>query len=323
MRRKSPVLGFNLGARGLAGLRAIAMFIGAIAITAAAAPPSWAETLRVVTTTTDLASLTTAVGGDKVEVSALVPPGFNADLYSPRPSDLFKIHQARLFIQVGLGLEDWARDLVNQANNSNLVKAQVSYQIPLLDVPQGHVDYSFGDIHPYGNPHYQLDPECGRIMARNIFNALAYTDPADKDYFAANLAAFDSQLTAAEAKWHAEMAPYAGAKFVPYHESWDYFARAFKLETPTTIESKPGFVPSPRRVEEVIELCKADKVRLIVTEPYYDVSIAKLISEQVGVPYLNLPIDVGGVPQQKDYISMVNYIVDQFVAALGKQSHAG
>ena len=67
----------------------------------------------------------------------------------------------------------------------------------------------------------------------------------------------------------------------PTSESWDYFARAFKLETPTTIESKPGFVPSPRRVEEVIQLCKADKVRLIVTEPYYDVSIAKLISEQV------------------------------------------
>src|SRR5689334_22636173 len=159
MRRKSPIFRINIGARGLAALRAIAMFIGAIAIAAAAATPSWAETLRVVTTTTDLASLTTAVGGDKVEVSALVPPGFNADLYSPRPSDLFKIHQARLFIQVGLGLEDWARDLVNQANNSNLVKAQVSYQIPLLDVPQGHVDYSFGDIHPYGNPHYQLDPE--------------------------------------------------------------------------------------------------------------------------------------------------------------------
>jgi ABC-type Zn uptake system ZnuABC Zn-binding protein ZnuA len=314
---------FAAAAFGRAALRAFFPLTGAIAIATAAAAPSWAAAVRIVTTTTDLAALATAVGGDKVEVSALVPPGFNADLYSPRPSDLFKIHQARLFIQVGLGLEDWARDLVNQANNPNLVKAQVSYQIPLLDIPQGHVDYSFGDIHPYGNPHYQLDPECGRIMARNIFNALSYTDPADKDYFAANLAAFDAQLSAAETKWHAEMAPYAGVKFVPYHESWDYFARAFKLEVPTTIESKPGFVPSPRRIEEVIQLCKTERVRLIVTEPYYDISIAKLIAEQAGVPYLNLPIDVGGVAQQKDYISMVDYIVNQFTAALAKQSHAG
>ena len=284
------------------------------------APYAQAAPVQVVTTTTDLASLTEAVGGDKVEVRALVPPGFNADLYSPRPSDLFKIHQARLFIQIGLGLEDWARDLVNEANNSELVKAQVSYQIPLLDVPKGHVDYSFGDIHPYGNPHYQLDPEDGRVMARNIMNALAYTDPVDKDYFAQNLAAFDARLSAAEKKWEAEMAPFAGTKFVPYHESWDYFARAFKLQIPETIESKPGFAPSPARVEQVIQFCKQQNVKLVVTEPYYDVSVAQLIAKEAGIPYLDLYIDVGGDPQQKDYISMIDYVVTQFVTTLS--SHA-
>lgn len=280
-----------------------------------------AETLRVVTTTTDLSSIATAIGGDKVEVEALVPGGFNADFYQPRPSDLFKIHRARLFIEIGLGLEEWARDLVNEANNANLVKAQVSVGVPLLDVPKGRVDYSFGDIHPYGNPHYQLDPEDGRIMAQNIFNALAYADPADRDYFATNLKAFDERLTSAEAKWRTEMTPFAGAKFIPYHESWNYFARAYKLGIPTTIESKPGFVPSPARVEQVIQIAKSEKVRLIVTEPYYDVSVAKLVAEQVGVRYLDLTIDAGGNPEQKDYIAMIDYIVSQFVKALS--SHAG
>jgi zinc/manganese transport system substrate-binding protein len=275
-----------------------------------------AAALQVVTTTTDLASLAETIGGDKVQVKALVPPGFNADLYSPRPSDLFKLHEARLFIQIGLGLEDWARDLVNQANNSNLVKAQVSSQIALLDVPTGHVDYSFGDIHPYGNPHYQLDPEDGRIMARNIFNALAYTDPADKEYFAGNLKAFEENLTQAEKKWTAAMAPYAGAKFIPYHESWDYFARAFKLEIPETVENKPGFSPSPARIQQVIQTCKQQKVKLIVTEPYYDVSVAQLVAKEAGIPYLNLYIDAGGAAEQKDYISTIDYIVTQFVNAL-------
>jgi zinc/manganese transport system substrate-binding protein len=289
--------------------------IGAATLALSAARAE-AEVIKVVTTTTDLASLMTAVGGDKVEVQALVPGGFNADFYQPRPSDLFKIHRARLFVQIGLGLEDWARDLVNGANNANLIKAQVSYQIPLLDVPAGHVDYSFGDIHPYGNPHYQLDPEDGRVMAQNVFNALVYADPADKDYFAANLATFDAALNTAEAKWRAEMAPYAGAKFIPYHESWDYFARAFKLEIPGTIENKPGFVPSPARIQEVIELAKQQKVRLIVTEPYYDVSIAQLVAKQAGIPMLNLDISVGGNPEQTDYLSMIDYIVSQFVKAL-------
>jgi len=276
-----------------------------------------AATIKVVTTTTDLASLATTIGGDKVDVQALVPIGFNADLYSPRPSDLYKIHQAKLFIQVGLGLEDWARDLVNEANNADLVKAQVSSGIMLLDVPQGRVDYSFGDIHPFGNPHYQLDPEAGRQMAKNIFNALVYVDAADKDYFAQNLATFDTLLTAAEKKWTAEMAPFAGTKFIPYHESWDYFARAYKLQIPEPIESKPGFPPSPSRIEEIIRTCRSADVKLIVTEPYYDVSIAQLISKEAGIPYLNLYIDVGGTPEQKDYISTIDYIVTQFANTLG------
>ena len=278
---------------------------------------STAAPIEVVTTTTDLASLATTVGGDKIDAQALVPSGFNPDLYSPRPSDLFKIHRAKLFIQVGLGLEDWARDLVNEANNANLVKAQVSSGIPLLDVPQGRVDYSFGDIHPYGNPHYQLDPEDGRLIARNIFNALVYVDAADKDYFARNLAEFEARLTEAEKKWSTQMAPFAGARFIPYHESWDYFARAFKLEIPETIENKPGFPPSPARIEQVIQACRQAGVKLIVTEPYYDVSIAQLISKQAGIPYLNLYIDVGGASEQKDYISTLDYIVTQFADALG------
>ena len=277
--------------------------------------------LKIITTTTDLASIAAAIGGDKVDVQALVPGGFNADFYDPRPSDLFKIHRARLFVQVGLGLEEWARDLVNEANNADLIKADVSYQVPLLDIPKGRVDYSFGDIHPYGNPHYQLDPDAGRVVARNIFNALAYADPANKDYFASNLAAFDQRLTVAEAKWRRQMAPYAGTKFIPYHESWDYFARAFNLRIPGTIESKPGFVPSPARVQEVVELTKREGVKVIVTEPHYEVSIAQLIAEQAGIPLLNLTIDVGGTPEQKDYISMIDYVVARFVAALS--GHAG
>lgn len=299
----------------------VAKILSTVAIVLTLVSRCDAAPLRVVTTTTDLASLVTTVGGDKVEVEALVPGGFNADFYQPRPSDLFKVHRAKLFMQVGLGLEEWSRDLVNEANNSDLVKAQVSVGIPLMDVPKGRVDYSFGDIHPYGNPHYQLDPEAGRIMAHNVFNALAYTDPADKDYFTANLKAFDDQLTAAEKKWDAEMAPFAGAAFIPYHESWSYFARAYKLTIPATIENKPGFAPSPSRVQEVIGIAKKEKVRAIVTEPYYDVSIAQLVATETGVPCLNLTIDVGGTSEQKDYISMIDYVVSQFVKAFNSHGN--
>lgn len=291
-----------------------------IAVLAFTVPSAWAARFHVVTTTDYTTALARAIGGDKVDVESLVPPGFNADLYSPRPQDLFKIHRAKLFIMIGLNLEDWARDVVSAADNPNLIKAEIYHGIKLLDIPSGTVNYSFGDIHPFGNPHFQLDPEAGRIMARNICEALATVDSADKEMFDKNLAAFESKLNDAEKRWAAEMAPFKGAAFIPYHESWDYFAEAYGLvipEPPKSIEEKPGFVPSPRRVEEVVRLAKDKNVKLIVTEPYYDVSVAKTIAERLGIPYLNISLyDIGLNPKETDYFSMMDYTIGQFVAAM-------
>ena len=221
---------------------------------------------------------------------------------------------------IGLNLEDWARDVINAADNPHLAKAEIYHGIKLLDIPKGQIDYSFGDIHPYGNPHFQLDPEAGRIMARNIAQALTVVDAADKDTFDKNLAAFESKLTESEKRWQAAMAPYKGMAFLPYHESWDYFADYFHLvipEPPKSIEEKPGFVPSPRRVEEVVRLSKDKNVKLIVTEPYYDVSVAKTVAERLGVPFLNISFlyDIGLNPKETDYFSMMDYTIDQFVQA--------
>lgn len=300
-------------------IRKTIVFAAVLAVGSSAA---WASgKLRVVTTTDYTASIAKAIGGDKAEVTSLVPPGFNADLYSPRPQDLFKVHRAKLFIMIGLNMEDWARDIVNAADNPNLIKVEIYHGIHLLDIPKGQVDYSFGDIHPNGNPHFQLNPGDARIMARNIRDALAYADAADKAEFDRNLADFEKRLTEAEKRWQAELAPYRGEAFLPYHESWTYFADAFHLtipEPPKTIEAKPGFVPSPRRIEEVVRAAKDKSVKLIVTEPYYDVSVGKAVADRLGVPCLSLSLyDIGLNPEEKDYFSMMDYIVHQVAEALG------
>ncbi len=290
-----------------------------------AAASARAGKMRVLTTTVYTASLAKTIGGDKVSVESLVPPGFNADNYSPRPQDLFKIHKAKLFMMIGLNLEDWARDLVSAANNPDLVEAELYHGIKLLDKPAGSVDFSFGDIHPFGNPHFQTDPEAGRILAKNIAEALGVADPADKDLFAKNLADFEAKLTVAEKGWKEKLAPYKGTSILTYHESWDYFAEYFGFPIPVppkTIEEKPGFVPSPRRVEEVIRLAKDKNVKLIVTEPYYDVSIAQTIADRLGVPMLNFDLyGIGLDPKETDYISMVDDVVSQVAQKLGGHGH--
>ncbi|MGH7948594.1 MAG: metal ABC transporter substrate-binding protein [Candidatus Binataceae bacterium] len=281
-----------------------------------------AEKTRVIAFTTDVASIAQSVGGDRIDVQALVPGNWDVDRYEPRPSDLHKLHQAQLFLLVGLGLEAHAGgEMIQQVANPKLQFADLSYQIPVLDVPAGPVDYSFGDIHPYGNPHYQLNPANGLIMARNVYAAFAQIDPDGRNYYAANLKAFEQQLNDAIAGWRKQMAPFAGEKFIPYHNSWSYFAQAFKLAIPAAIESKPGFVPSAARVEEVIEIAKAQKVKVIVAEPYYEVSIAKLVADQAALPLLVLNISVGARPEQKDYISMIDYLVQQFASTMGRHAN--
>src|SRR4029077_10042724 len=109
---------------------------GLIAVLGMASSSAWAARFHVITTTDYTAALAREVGGDKVDVETLVPPGFNADLYSPRPQDLYKIHRAKLFIMIGLNLEDWARDLVSAADNAGLTKAEIYHGIKLLDIPK-------------------------------------------------------------------------------------------------------------------------------------------------------------------------------------------
>jgi ABC-type Zn uptake system ZnuABC Zn-binding protein ZnuA len=294
------------------------LFIAAALFAPSGTSDAAAARLRVVTFTTDLKSIAESIGGDRVRVDSLVPPGFDADHYVARPSDLYKLHRAQLFLMIGLGFESHAGGhLFQQIANPKLIYADMSHRVPLLDVAAGPVDYSFGDIHPLGNPHYQLNPEVGAIVARNVYTALIHADPDGRGYYEANLKAFEERLGQAMARWRKQMEPYKGARFMPYHNSWSYFAQAFDLVIPATIESKPGFVPSPARVQEVIEIARAENVRLVVTEPYYEVAIAKLVAEQVGIPYLVLTINVGGSPEQKDYISMIDHIVREFVRALG------
>jgi len=297
------------------------------AILPAAAATAHADRISVVTTTDYIAALVRTIGGDHVSVTSLSPPGFDADGYSPRPQDLFKVHRAKLFVMIGLNLEDWARDVIASANNPGLVKAQINKGIKLLDKPKGQIDYSFGDIHPYGNPHFQLNPEDGRIMARNVAQVLAYVDASNASEYKKNLATFETQLTTAEKKWTAKLAPFKGDAILPYHESWDYFAQAFGFVIPNpphTIEEKPGFVPSPRRIETVIQQGKAANVRLVITEPYYNVGIAQTVARGIGAPMVSLSLyDIGLNPKETDYISMLDYIVGHVATALGSEKKNG
>src|SRR5262249_47179933 len=142
-----------------------------------------ANVVHVVTMTTDLAAIAQAVGGDHVEATPLAKGYADIHFFEPRPSDVVKIRKADVFAKMGLELDLWAQPLVDASRNNHLVLVDCSTGIAPLEKPTGAVNPSMGDVHPYGNPHYQLDPENGKIIAQSLAEALERVDPSDAAYF--------------------------------------------------------------------------------------------------------------------------------------------
>ena len=298
--------------------------LGAV-IFAGLAIPAQAK-LRVVTSLQDFASIAEAIGGDRVETFALAKGYQDPHFVDAKPSFILKLSRADLLIVAGLELEiGYLPPLIDQSRNGRIHPGSPGYLdasigCDVLQRPTQAVTRAMGDVHPYGNPHYWTDPENGRVIARAVAARLSELDPEGKATYEANLAAFEARLTEKEREWKAKMAPFAGTKIVTFHESWPNLARYFKLDIVGTVEPKPGIPPSPSHTLEIINLITAEKVPVILVEPYFDTKTPRYIGEKTGAVVLTFYPSVGGIPEIKDYIGLFEYDVNAFVTAMrGKE----
>ena len=288
------------------------------------ASPAFAAGLKVVTTTEDLASLAREVGGDRVTVVALAKGYQDPHFVDPKPSFIFEVSRADVLIVVGRELEiGWLPPLINSSRNAKIQVGgngylDASLNVKILEIPTGQVTREMGDVHPQGNPHYWLDPGNGRRIAMAIRDKFTQLDPSNKATFDARYADFDKRLADAEKRWDATMAPYKGTKIVTYHRSWPNFMDRFGLNVMGYVEPKPGIPPSPSHTIDLINGMKAQGVKLIVVEPYFDLKTPQAIATQVGGTVLVLAPSVGGTKEATDYIKLFDYNVGTVAAALKK-----
>jgi ABC-type Zn uptake system ZnuABC Zn-binding protein ZnuA len=173
-----------------------------------------------------------------------------------------------------------------------------------------------GDVHPEGNPHYWLDPANGLTIARAIQARLSAIDPANAAIYKQRTDDFETRLGAAVQKWKAALAPYKGTKVVTYHRSWTNFADAFGLDVIGFVEPKPGIPPTPQHTLDVINAMKAQNVKVILVEPYFDSKTPNSIASATGGKVLVMPPSVGGVPDAGDYFTLFDYDVNLLLAAI-------
>jgi zinc/manganese transport system substrate-binding protein len=280
------------------------------------AVPAQAKKLNVVTSTTDMAALTQEVGGDKISVEAIAKGYQDPHFVEAKPSFLLKLRNADLLVVVGLQLEiGWLPPLITQCGNARIQVGAPGYLdasqfAEILEKPTGEVTRAMGDVHPLGNPHYWLDPDNGRRIARGIAQKLTELDPGDAAYFQQQLADFESRLAAAVQKWDADMKPYRGRKVVTYHNSFPNFAKHFNLNVIGYVEPRPGIPPTPSHTIELIGLMKRENCKVILVEPYFDLKTPNSVASNTGGKVVVYLPSVGGEKQVTNYFQLFDYDID-------------
>jgi ABC-type Zn uptake system ZnuABC Zn-binding protein ZnuA len=283
---------------------------------------SAAAELRVVTTIPDLADIVREIGGDRVRVDSLAKGTMNIHSVPLRPSALVKVNKADLFVQMGLSLEhSFVPGLLMGARNRRIepsapgfVNCSVGWEA--IDVPAEVDRGQTADIHPEGNPHFNLDPRSGRHMARQVLDGLVRVDPGSKDYYEERHAAYVEKLEAAETRWEAMAEKMRGTEVVTYHFDFDYFARSRGMVVVDTIEPKPGVPPAPRDLAQIIALMKEKGVKLVLTAKWSNNKSVRFVAQKAGARVLELPVLVGGVEGTETWIGMMDHLHDRLAAAL-------
>ena len=285
-----------------------------------ALPATAADRLKVVATTADFAAIAHAVGGDATEVTAIARPTEDPHFVDAKPSFIRLLNQADVLIEGGAALEaGWLPPLLDSARNPRIAvgtpgRIVASDAVELKDVPP-RLDRSLGDVHPYGNPHFLLDPVNGRLVAGAIARGLCVVDGTRCDTYTANAGRFTAALDAKLPEWQEMLAPARGQKIVTYHKDFDYLAERFGLDVVGNLEPKPGIPPSPTHLAELVPRMQAAKVRAILIEPFRERQTPDFVASKTGATVVVLPI----MPESRDapdYIGLIDHDVRALAKAL-------
>jgi zinc/manganese transport system substrate-binding protein len=258
------------------------------------------------------------LAGDAVQVDVGTSALQDVHVIEAKPSLIAKVRRADLIVCSGADLEvGWLPQLIRQAGNPKVASGPgyflASDQITTLEKPT-NLDRSEGDIHPGGNPHFQLDPYRVLAIAKALDARLAELDPGHAAVYQQKLADFTTRWQAAIKTWEAKAAPLKGRKVVVHHWSWIYLLQWLGMEQIGALEPKPGVPPTSGHLAGLVELTKSAHAFAILRAAYQDPKPGDWLAQQTGVPAVTLPFTVGGDDQAKDLFGLFDSTIDKLLA---------
>lgn len=269
---------------------------------------STSGSLKVVATTTVFADIIRNVGGDRISVASIIPPGVGPEDYEAKPDDARKLTDARLVVSNGVGLDDFLDRLLASAGGEH-PRLVLGEGIPALTVDGEE------------NPHFWLDPTLvERYYVPAIAAKLSELDPAGKTSYDANAAAYAAQLDALDAELVARIdeIPVADRKLVTSHDAFPYFARHFGFELVGVILENVGQDPSAADLAALVDVVKAASVKAVFSEAQFSPELTETLAQEAGVTRVvtTLYNDALGDAPADTYLGLMRWNVDQIVAAL-------
>lgn len=243
------------------------------------APP-----LRIMTSVFPLKEFAQAVVGPRGEVSLLLPPGAEIHTWQPRPSDIFRLSSADLFITIGSGLEPWADDILRSIKNPDLRVLEASRGLLLLaeehpdDEPREQ-DHEHSGV----DPHIWLDLANDQIIVDKIVDALAGLDPENASLFEQNGTLYKAKLKSLDERFKQGLLNCRHSTLIlGGHAAFGYLARRYGLEQVALYGFNPEAKPTPRQLIKVVRLAREKGIKAVFFERQLSHEMAEVIAKEVG-----------------------------------------
>ena len=265
--------------------------------------------IDVVTTTTVFADLVKHVGGDRVNVTSLVPKGGEVHTFEPRPSDLTALERAKVVFMNGVGLDDWMTRMLQQtATNAPVIR--LGENLP-------GVTYITGDEGP--NPHLWMNVAYARMYVGRIADALSAAEPAAASVFATNAKAYDAQLATLDG-WVRDRIgtiPADHRRLVSFHDAFPYYDQAYGLTIVGVVVPAPGQDPSAGQIAALVKAIRDAHVKAVFSEVQFSPQLAQAVAREAGAAVVSdLYDDTVGDPPVDTYEGIIRWDTDKVVAAL-------
>ncbi|MBB5336082.1 metal ABC transporter solute-binding protein, Zn/Mn family [Pectinatus brassicae] len=269
------------------------------------------DKLHVAVSFSAIKELTKAIGKDHVAISLIIPDGTEPHNFQPTIKNLKALNNAKLFIYNGFGLEDAWLDKVSSAADSNaLVKVDASKgAAPIL--LQG--DEAEGK--KVNDPHLWLSLNGAELESKNIETALITADPAHKDDYEKNYQEFRQKLEDLKTEYAAKFAKSKRKDFITGHAAFGYLAKDFNLEQKSVSDALLSGEPSAKKLKELTDYCKANKVTTIFVEDMVSPKVSETLANEVNAKAVKI-YTLESLPENMTYIDALKYNLEKIYASL-------